>query len=147
MELNTLSISIGIVGAFAFVFILWHILLWVKNLNRYGYPKYLPRDDEVTWAMIMASPIRIWRYRDNQYIVFDNWDLGILRVFPGIEHRYGIYPQITDVILVPKKWGGRWAVAITRKLQDNRYVTTFLGEYKNGRIRRGRNRQNIIYIS
>lgn len=147
MELNALSIAISAAGLIGIIVALWHILLWSKNLNRYGYPKYLPRDDEVAWAMVMASPIRIWRYRDNKYITFDNWDLGILKMFPGIQNRYGLTPQITDVVLVPKKFGGQWAVVITRELQNNRFVTTFLGEFRNGKIRRSRSRENIIFIS
>lgn len=147
MELNALSIMIGIVGLSSLTIILWHLLLWSRNLNRYDIPKYLPRDDEVAWALVMASPIRIWRLRDNKYLTYDNWDLGVLRFYDGIQNRYLTQPQITDVILVPRKWGGNWAVVITRELQNNRFVTTFLGEWKNGKIRRGRNQDRIIVIS
>ncbi len=148
MELNVLSILIGTVGLSIILYIFWWIAGWLKNVNRYDRPKFLPRDDEVAWSMVMASPKRIWDYRVVDAISFDNWDLGILKVDPKrLLKRYGTRIRICDVVLVPRKWGGYWAVAVTKKLLHHRYVTTFLGDYHNERIRRGRNKEDFRHIS
>lgn len=147
MELNALSITIGIVGVFVSLAVLFYGTMWMKNTDRYSYPKFLPRDDEVIWAKAVAIPARIWSYRKTKAMYFDNWDLGILAVNPeDLKRIYGTVPRVTDVILVPRKWGGFWAVVITKRLRNHRFVSTFLGEFRNGKIRKNRNPQNIIFV-
>lgn len=150
MELNVLSILVGVVGLAGVVVLLWYAIGWSMNVSRYDRPKYLPRDDEALWAKVMASSRRAWYYKSisAEGMSFDNWDLGVLRTNPEkLRKIYGITPRVTDVILVPKKWGGHWVVVITRSLKGNRFITTYIGEFINGEIHRNRSRENSINIS
>ena len=150
MELNALSILVGVIGLSSIVVLLWYAVGWSMNSSRYDRPKYLPRDDEALWAKVMASSRRAWYYKSipTEVMSFDNWDLGILKTDPErLEKIYGLTPRVTDVILVPKKWGGNWAVVITGKLKGNRFITTYIGEFTNGKIHRNRSRENSINIS
>ncbi len=148
MELNALSVVVGVLASLSVIVALYYILGYVMNLNRYGMPKFLPRDDEVAWSMAMSCPHRIWSYQKTSQISYDNWDLGILKVMEGnCAEEYDIVPRVTDMILVPQKWGGYWAVMVFRKLQSNRFATVFLGEFANGKVHSRRNRQNPVIIS
>lgn len=150
MELNVLSILVGVMGCVGAVVLIWYVVGWSMNLSRYDRPKYLPRDDEALWAKIMASSRRAWYYKSisTDSMSFDNWDLGILSTNPSKLHKtYGLTPRVTDVILVPKKWGGHWVVVITRPLKRNRFITTYIGEFIDGKIHRNRSRENSINIS
>jgi len=137
MELNALSILIGIIGTTSTFALLFWLIGMIRNANRYDRPIYLARDDEVAYAMAMASPRRIWIYDDVTSLVYDNWDLQLLKAYPQIKSNYDTIPRMCDLILTPKKWGGYWASVITkdlgkkhtREMQIYQYITTFLGEY------------------
>lgn len=150
MELNILSILVGIIGSAGVIVALWYLIGFTKNLNRYGRPSYMPRDDEALWARVMASSRRLWSYQSISAsdMSYDNWDLGILKVNPKrLLTGYGTRPRVTDVILVPKKWGGHWVAVITRELRNNRYVTTYIGEFYSGKIYRSRSPEDSVSIS
>jgi len=148
MELNALSIIIGIVGTTTTLMLLYWLAGWLKNANRFDRPIFLPRDDEVAWALAMASPRRLWLIPSTAGLFYDNWDLGILKIHENlIQAKYQTKPRMCDVILTPKKWGGHWACVVTKELNSNRYITTFLGEYhENHTITRGR-KKDIEYVS
>jgi len=148
MELNALSVIIGVLGTSSMFIAFYYVLGYIMNLNRYGMPKFLPRDDEVAWSMAMSCPHRVWSYQKTSELSYINWDLGVLSVNEEACGKiYGMTPRVIDIVLVPQKWGGYWAVMIYKKLQANRFATVFLGEYSNGKVRSTRDRQNPIIIS
>jgi len=119
------GIVIGVIGVIAFI----SLVIYLRNKNRYDIPKYLPRDDERAWAIVSACSRRIWSLSRCKYIHYDNWDLSILKVDVSIVDDYDTSPTFGDVILVPKKWGGLHACVITRELGNDKFVTTYLGEF------------------
>jgi len=129
MEINSISVGIGLLIGLTMVFVGLVCLAVFRNRNRYDIPKYLPRDDEFAWAIVMAYPKRLWSLAECDYLVYDNWDLGILRLYPDIEEEYGTKPIFGDVILVPKKWGGTHACVLMKELDNNRFVTIYLGVF------------------
>ena len=150
MELNIISILVGVLGLSAIIVILFYLTGISMNMNRYDRPKYLPRDDETLWARVIASTRRLWVYNriKADAMSFDNWDLGILRTDPKILlATFNTNPRVSDVILVPKRWGGYWAVVITQELRMNRYITTYIGEFHSGKIHRDRNTKDSVIIS
>lgn len=131
-----LGIILGIVIAVIVVYGLLHLLIWLRNKNRYDIPKYLPRDDERAWAIAMVSAKRVWH--KCRYVSYDDWDLGILSVDGNIYNDYNTKPRLGDVIITPKKWGGYHACVVTRELNPvehfaigkyHKFITVYLGEF------------------
>lgn len=150
MKLDALSISLGILLVPAMLVVLFYVTAYLKNRDRYDIPRYLPRDDEVIWAMLMSNPGRVWSLSNTIGLKCYKWDLGIFEFDKTYDVRYNTSPMVTDVIIAPKKWGGAHALVITQILppEGNRYrmVATYVGEYKNEKIKSGRtdvNRQSI----
>ena len=150
MELNVISILVGVLGLSVVIIILFYLTGISMNMVRFDRPIYLPRDDEALWAKVIASSRRLWLYRKipTNAMSFDNWDLGILKTnTKALLAIFNTSPRVSDVILVPKKWGGHWAVVITQELRNSRYITTYIGEFHSGRIHRNRNTKDSVTIS
>ncbi len=148
MELNALSVLVGIVGCLGMAYATYKIMGYVMNIGRYGMPKYLPRDDEVYWAMAMAYPNRIWSFKDTTPINISNWDFCILQVdMDKCLEDYETVPRPTDVVVIPKKWGGHWAIMVHRPLKNNRFACTLIGEFNSGKISSIRHRSDRVIIS
>lgn len=153
MKLDALSISLGILLVPAMLVVLFYLGTYLKNRDRYDIPRFLPRDDEVIWAMVMSNPGRIWQLSTTIGLRCIKWDLGIFEFDKTYDVRYNTSPMITDVIIAPRKWGGDHALVVTHILppEGNRYrlVATYIGEYKNEKIKSGRtdvSRQPISII-
>jgi len=152
MKFDIVSILIGIGTVSMLLPILWYSAAALRNWSRYDIPKFMPRDEIVAWSMVMMSSIRHWDYERTPSIVFENYDLGILSC--DVEEHdkdYDIFPQVTDVIIYPGKWGRQYATVIHQKLRTisgrQRYAITFIGEIKNGKLYRGRNVNSYKAIS
>lgn len=142
MELDALSISLGILLVPIASIGLFYLIAYLKNRDRYAIPRYLPRDDEVIWAMVMSNCGRIWPLRSTAGLRCKNWNLGLFEFDMTYDVRYNTSPVITDVIIAPKKWGGYHALIVTQVFppEGNRYrmVATYIGEYVNEKIKSGR---------
>jgi hypothetical protein len=152
MELNFVQILIGIGIVFSTAILLWHGTAFLRNLFRYDIPRYLPRDDIVAWTMVMMSSIRHWDFERTPAMDFENYDLGILSVHEEKHAKtFDLYPNVTDVIIYPGKWGKQYATVVTKKLHTIngrlRYAVTFIGEIRDGYIHRGRTVSNYKIIS
>jgi hypothetical protein len=152
MELNFVSVLIGIGTVFCTGVFLWYFTALIRNASRYGIPKYLPRDEIVAWTMVMMSSTRHWDFSRTKAMFFEHYDLGILAIDEG-EHvkDFDIFPNITDVVVYPGKWGVQYATVVTQRLQTIngrlRYAVTFIGEIKDGELHRGRTASNYKVIS
>lgn len=148
MRLDGLSLSLGILLIGPALVGLFYIVAYLKNLNRYPIPKYLPREDEVYWVRLMGNPLRLWMLKKSgPGIVCLNWDMGEFIISPESISIYNTKPMMSDVLLAPKKWGGYHALIITGiNFVGGRYQVTavYLGEYRNGKIHSRRvNSSNI----
>lgn len=152
MELNLVSILIGIGTVFGTGVFLWYFTAFLRNLARYDIPRYLPRDEIVAWTMVMMSSIRHWDFNRTEAMDFENYDLGIL-CLDDERHakRFDIYPNVSDVVIYPGKWGVQYATVITQKLHTIngrlRYAVTFIGEIQDGKLHRGRAASHLKVIS
>lgn len=139
MELDALSISVGILAVPLGLIALFYLIAYIKNYDRYPIPKYLPREDEVIWAMAMSNPGRIWLLPKVKSMRCISWDLGMFTFDLSKEHIYEAPPMVSDIIVTPKKWGGYHALAVTQILSPDgnkqRFVATYIGEYKNETIK------------
>jgi hypothetical protein len=148
MELNALSVIVGIGLCMGMLYGFYKVMGYIMNIGRYSMPKFLPRDDEVYWAMAMAYPNRMWSYKNNSHINIQNWDMCILQVDEeACTEDYHTSPRILDIVLVPKKWGGYWAIMVHRRLNNNRLACTLIGEFNSGKIQSIRHRTSNIIIS
>jgi hypothetical protein len=142
MKLDALSISLGILLFPIAMVGLFYFVAYLKNRDRYDIPRFLPRDDEVIWAMVMTNPGRIWSLPKTAGLRCVDWNIGVFSFESAYESRYKTSPTISDVIIAPKKWGGNHALVVTQILppEGNRYrlVATYIGEYTNERIKSGR---------
>jgi len=137
MNLDGLSLSLGVLLVPGLLVGLFYFIAYLKNLGRYPMPKYLPREDEILWARLNASSMRIWALSNTTGFKCVNWDMGQFEADSNLLKNYGTNPICSDVVIVPKKWGGYHALVITSvSLVDNRYqvYAVYLGEYKNGKI-------------
>ena len=145
MELDVLSISLGILLVVPALIGLFYFIAFLKNLDRYPIPKYLPREDEVLWAMVMSNPRRIWSLKNTIGLRCISWNLGLFTFdLDRAEPRYHTTPVLSDVIVAPKKWGGYHALTITQVLSPEkgkcRLVATYLGAMHNETIKSTRTR-------
>ena len=142
MKLDALSISLGILLVPIAMVGLFYLTAYLKNRDRYAIPRYLPRDDEVIWAMVMSNPGRIWSLSKTAGLRCIDWNIGVFSFDKNYETKYQTSPVISDVIIAPKRWGGNHALIVTQILppEGNRYrlVATYIGEYINERIKSGR---------
>ena len=106
----------------------------------------------VAWAMCMMSSIRHWSYNHTPAMGFENYDLGIAYLDED-EHakKFDVFPNVTDIIVYPGKWGVYYATVITQRLQTIngrlRYSVTFIGEIRDGELHRNRKVANFKRIS
>jgi hypothetical protein len=141
MNLDGLSLSLGMLLIPLLLVALFYFIAYLKNLGRYHMPRFLPREDEILWARLNANSTRIWALSQITGFKCVNWDLGQFEIHSDVNKRYDTNPMINDVIVAPKKWGGYHALVITSvSLVDNRYqiYAVYLGEYINGKIKPGR---------
>lgn len=152
MELNFVSILLGIGTVLGTGVFLWYFTAMIRNLSRFDIPRYLPREELVAWSMVMMSSIRNWDFERTRSMSFENYDLGILSV-NSKEHikDFDTVPQVTDVVIYPAKWGRQYCTVITQKLHTIngrlRYAVTFIGEIRDGELHRGRDTSNYKFIS
>jgi len=152
MELNLIQILIGVGMVFGTALLLWYGTAFMRNIFRYDIPRFLPRDEIVAWCMVMMSSIRHWDFDRTPAMDFENYDLGVLSLDEEKHLRdFDVYPNVTDVIIYPGKWGRQYATVVTQKLQTIsgklRYAVTFIGEIKDGQLHRGRRVSNYKVIS
>lgn len=149
MNLDGLSLSLGMLLIPGLLIALFYLAAYFKNLNRYPMPRFLPREDEILWARLNANCVRIWALSDITGFKCVDWDLGQFEIGTDVDKRFDTGPIVNDVILFPKKWGGNHALVITSaNLVGNRYqvYAVYLGEYKNGQIKSGRTGARYIHI-
>lgn len=149
MNLDGLSLSLGMLLIPAILVLLFYFIAYLKNVGRYALPKYLPREDEIYWARLNANSTRIWALNSLSGMKCIDWDFGLFAIKVADTAKYQTFPMLDDVIVVPKKWGGNHALVIASVyLTDARYEVTavYLGEYINGQInstRKNTHRQSV----